>query len=802
MSITAPMVLPPDLLIIQASEVAEETRVQCACGRDDFIVTRPRSRTRSRVVNGQVAELLELFRHPKTIVEAVVTLCLAHGTNPESALEQALAALRPFILARWLVPADSEDAQRIEPSLRQGDVVGGYKVVDCRQILEDTEVYQVRTATDGVTALKIARLGAPSGLGETFKHEARILQYLDGQPAPRLLAMGDREGQPYLVMTWCAGVSVTQVAIELRQLYGTAGRRRVLDLCRTVLRAYSTLHERGIIHGDVYPRNILVDATGGVSIVDYGLARLVQDGHVPTMPRWGVPEFYEPELAAAVLERRPKPDSSFSGEQYALAVLVYLLVTGEPYLRFSAVQDEMLREIIETRPLTFAERGLPAWPKLEAALSRALEKDPKRRFPSVAEFARALDKADPPDVAVKSAARMGRAHEVSRELLARLDADDITEFRLPTENPLCSITFGAAGVAYALYCVACARGDAELLSAADAWAMRAVRTQDQQNAFTNEQLGLDQLGLGEEMVGQISVYYGRSGIHLVRALIAQAMGDEASLMEALRSYLDACRVPCECLDLTLGQAGVLTGCALLIDAIGPSALQAVADHPLRQLVDLGRATLYAITSGLVKESFSKTDYLGVAHGWAGICYAALLWSEVSGDALPACIGERLGNLVGLAEDHGRGVRWPIKVAKNHSAHGGSYMESWCHGAPGYVHLWTATFRALGEPCYLQMAERSAWTAWEAPESIGSLCCGYSGRAYALLNLFRHTGDDEWVSRAVKLSERAVETCERDPRMTYSLFKGALGAAVLMEDLNAPERASFPLFEREVRGGDI
>jgi serine/threonine-protein kinase len=710
-------------------------------------------------------------------------------------LEQAFAALRPFIQARWLVPADSEDAHLIEPSLRPGDVVGDYKIIDCRQLLEDTEVYQVRTATDAVAALKIARLAAPKTLGEMFKHEARILRHLDGQPAPRLLAMGDTEGQPYLIMTWCSGITVAQAAEELRQLYGTAGRHRILDLCRTILRAYSMLHERGIIHGDVFPKNILVDATGRVSIVDYGFARLVRDGEVTTVPRGAVPEFYEPELAAAALERRPKPIPSFSGEQYALAVLVYSLVTGEHYLRFSAVRDEMLKEIVEDRPLTFAERGLPAWPKLEAALSRALEKDPKRRFPSVAEFALALDEADPPHVAAKSAVRMGRVHEASRELLARLDADDVAEFRLPTENPMCSITFGAAGVAYALYCVACARGDAELLSAADAWAMRALRTQDQQNAFTNDQLGLEQLGLEEEMVGQISVYYGRSGVYLVQALIAHAMGDEASLGEALRSYVDACRAPCECLDLTLGQAGVLTGCALLLDAVGPSALQAVAD--------LGRRTLHGITSGLEKESFSKADYLGVAHGWAGICYAALLWSEVSGDPLHAHIRECLENLAELAEDHGRGVRWPIKVAKNHSAHGGSYMESWCHGAPGYVHLWTAAFRALGESYYLQIAERAAWTAWEASESIGSLCCGYSGRAYALLNIFRHTGDHDWVARAVQLSERAVETCERDARMTYSLFKGALGAAVLMEDLNAPERASFPLFERELRsGGDL
>jgi serine/threonine-protein kinase len=793
MSITGPMILPPDVQIIPASKVAEETRLQCACNEGDFIVTRPRSRTQSRVVNDQVAELLALFHQPKPIVEAVLTLCLTHGTDPESTLEQAFAALEPFIQSRWLVPADSEDARRIEPFLSPGDVVDGYTIVDCRHLLEDTEVYHVRTADNALAALKIARRGASGGLERTFKHEARILGHLNGQTAPRLLAAGRIEGQPYLAMTWCSGVVVTQAAAELRQLHGTAGRRRVLNLCRGILRAYAGLHERGVIHGDVYPKNILVDATDQVSVVDYGFARLVQDGDDNSVPRRGVPEFFEPELAAAALRGGSNPIASFAGEQYALAVLVYLLAAGEHYLRFSAVREEMLSQIVEKYPLTFAERGLSAWPKLEAVLLRALDKNPELRFHTLTEFIQALDEADPPEVAVKPPLQRGRGRMMSKELIARLDAEDIAGFKLPTEIPQCSITYGAAGVAYALYRVACARDDAALLSAADAWAVRAARMADQPDAFANDQLDLD-----ESRIGHASVYYARPGIYLVQALIAQAMGNEASLAEAIRSYVSACQPPGECLDLTLGQAGILIGCALLSDAVGLSPWRAVADHPARQLVDLGQSALRKVSIVSEEDSFGRSDYLGIAHGRAGMCYAALLWSEVCGDTPPAYVRKELEKLVEAARDYGRGIRWPTKYGNDKGALGVSYMESWCHGTPGYVHLWTAAYRAFGEARYLQIAERAAWTAWEALESVGSLCCGDTGRAYALLNLFRHTGDQEWALRAMALSERAIEICYRDPRTNYSLFQGALGAAVLIEDLNQPERAYFPLFEREVR----
>jgi serine/threonine-protein kinase len=80
--------------------------------------------------------------------------------------------------------------------------------------------------------------------------------------------------------------------------------------------------------------------------------------------------------------------------------------------------------------------------------------------------------------------------------------------------------------------------------------------------------------------------------------------------------------------------------------------------------------------------------------------------------------------------------------------------------------------------------------------MGSLCCGYAGRSYALLDLFKHTGDRHWFFRAIELASRAVEVCSREPKFEYSLFKGSLGAAVLSQDLEEPERALFPLFGAE------
>ena len=81
------------------------------------------------------------------------------------------------------------------------------------------------------------------------------------------------------------------------------------------------------------------------------------------------------------------------------------------------------------------------------------------------------------------------------------------------------------------------------------------------------------------------------------------------------------------------------------------------------------------------------------------------------------------------------------------------MSGWCNGACGYVFLWTLAHRLLGDPRYLELAQGAAWRSWDAPEQNVTLCCGLAGRAYALLNLYRHTNETVWLDRARDLAAR-------------------------------------------------
>jgi serine/threonine-protein kinase len=179
----------------------------------------------------------------------------------------------------------------------------------------------------------------------------------------------------------------------------------------------------------------------------------------------------------------------------------------------------------------------------------------------------------------------------------------------------------------------------------------------------------------------------------------------------------------------------------------------------------------------------------MAHGWTGYLYAALRWCDASGDPLPSRLAERLHEFTSLQTVVGRGVCWRTAV---HTPH--SFLPSWCNGSAGQVFLFTLAHRLLGDDEWLRLAELSAWNNWDDPRSIANLCCGSAGRAYALLNLYKHTGAIEWLSRARHLANHAAAHAAATTQRTNTLWKGELGVAVLIADLASPENARMPFFE--------
>lgn len=796
MAITDPLVLPEDVVLVPVAELPEDVRGRLGCEEGDFAITRPRLRVPSRILDPDSARLLAEFRSPTTVAEAVIRYSQERGTDPEATLTEAYPLLDRLFGAGFLVAEGSAAAEVIEPSLAPGEEIAGFRVLECIQVLDDTELHQVRREEDGRTAaLKLER---SEGTARAFEREAAVLAHLDGSVSPRLLAADAADaantagGRRYLATEWIAGIDAATAAAELRQ---AGSREGLLALVRAVARAYALLHERGVIHGDVHPRNVLVTAAGGTVLLDFGYAVFAGAGagrqDEPNEPgRGGVGFFFEPEYAAAVLAEERAPAASPAGEQHAVAALLYLLVTGAHYRDFSLGREEMLRQIAGEPPLPFAERGVEPWPEMEAVLARALAKNPEERFPSMTALADGLAAVPPPQAQRPPLAGLSRAEALLDRMVERAGLEGAL-FSETLPPPRASVKGGAAGIACALYRVAAAREDAGLLSLADVWAEKAAREEGDEAYFKPGGDGGNR-GILPEVVGPVSIYHSPTGTRCIQALVAHALGNPGAQRQAVKEFLAVARQPCPNSDLALGRSGVLLASALLLDTLEDDP------SPPLTLMELGEETLAGIWEEIDTlppiAGCAERPNLGVAHGWAGYLYATLQWCRAASRPLPPHTEERLRELGDCARPRGRGLCWPW-LGEDGSSHG--TMPGWCNGSAGFVFLWTLAHRQLGGPEFLALAEGASWNAWEDPGGPANLCCGFTGRAYALLNFYKHGGGEEWLARARDLAERAAQTFEQGGAETpHGLFWGEAGAAALAADLARPEGAAFPCFEEE------
>ncbi len=486
-------------------------------GDGDVAITRPNARASSILLGQDAADLVAEFREPGLVVQAVLRYCAARDRDPGETLTEAFPLLRRLVSAGFLV-------------------------------------HQVRLPDGGVGALKLARRPGDEVLRRRLVREADLLAAGSAR-VPACLACDLVGERPWLLLSWVAGAPLAQVAAELR---ATGDRVALRALLVDLARAYAELHQAGVLHGDVHPGNLVVTADGSVRILDLGLGRRVGG---PAAERGGVAFYFEPEYAAAALGRRRLPGVSAAGEQFAVGAMLFQLATGAHHADFSLVGEDVLLAIRDAAPRAFADAGAEPWPALEAVLGRALAKAREARFGSMQALAEALAEVEIP------ASRSSRPHdafdEVVSELVERASPDG-TLWASGFEAPHASVNLGAGGIAWALYRIACAQDDPALLSLADGWLARAMRSAvlDGDAAFLNPDLHMDRA-----TIGLASTHHGLPGLHALDALLAVAVADDARAAAAAAAFATTALADCAPADVTLGRGSALVTASELLLAV-------------------------------------------------------------------------------------------------------------------------------------------------------------------------------------------------------------------------------------------
>ncbi len=215
---------------------------------------------------------------------------------------------------------------------------------------------------------------------ERFRREARAVAQLSHPNIVTVIDRGDDDGRQYIVFEDVEGENLKEFVLRS----GRLPVRRALELALAVADGLAFAHDQGLVHRDVKPQNVLLSREGEVKVTDFGIARSlhVDHGVTQTGTVLGTGEYLAPEQASG------QPVSPAT-DVYSLGVVLWELLTGDvPFVGDSFVAVA-LRHVNEPPP-HLRECRPDVSPRLDAAVDRALVKDPARRFPSMRAFAKEL----------------------------------------------------------------------------------------------------------------------------------------------------------------------------------------------------------------------------------------------------------------------------------------------------------------------------------------------------------------------------------------------------------------------------
>ena len=235
-------------------------------------------------------------------------------------------------------------------------------------------------------AIKILppELAFRSDIKTRFLREAETAAQLSHPNIVPIYSVDEAESLVFFVMTYVDGDNLAKRLFERGVLPADEVRR----ILRDVADALAYAHERGVVHRDIKPDNIIISAeTGRPMVTDFGIARAVSDGDsrlTATGMAIGTPAYMSPEQAAG--ERTIDGRSDL----YSLGVVAYQMLVGEPPFVAGSTPAMLVKHISE-RPMPIQQRRTDVPEDLARSIMMLLEKDPANRFPSASALVAALD---------------------------------------------------------------------------------------------------------------------------------------------------------------------------------------------------------------------------------------------------------------------------------------------------------------------------------------------------------------------------------------------------------------------------
>jgi tRNA A-37 threonylcarbamoyl transferase component Bud32 len=234
-----------------------------------------------------------------------------------------------------------------------------------------------------IVAVKMILSGQLAGEAEVkrFRTEAEAAANLQHPNIVAIHEVGEHEGRHFFSMDYVEGANLANFIKD-----NPLSAIKAAEMLKTIAQAVHYAHQRGTLHRDLKPHNVLMDANAQPRITDFGLAkRIDQDsGLTQTGAVMGSPAYMPPEQAAGRQEQIGPPS-----DVYSLGAILYQLLTGKPPFA-GATPLETIRQAMETEPVAPSKLNASLPSDLETICLKCLEKRPERRYHSARELAEEL----------------------------------------------------------------------------------------------------------------------------------------------------------------------------------------------------------------------------------------------------------------------------------------------------------------------------------------------------------------------------------------------------------------------------
>jgi serine/threonine protein kinase len=291
---------------------------------------------------------------------------------------------RPGVLQRTSGAAACDASGRFAVVTTPRRLSGRYELGEILGLGGMSEVYlarDLRLHRDVAVKVLRADMAADSSLTLRFRREAQNAAGLNHPAIAAVYDTGEVEASdgplPYIVMEYVEGLSLRDVI----RIHGPLEAQRAIEVVADVCQALSFSHRRRIIHRDVKPANIMIDKSGSVKVVDFGIAKAMLDDEQSVTQSGaviGTAQYLSPEQA------RGDPVDARS-DVYSLGCVLYELLTGEPPFTGDSTVEVAYKHMRES-PVPPSRRNAAVTADADAVVLKAMAKDPDHRYQSAAEM--------------------------------------------------------------------------------------------------------------------------------------------------------------------------------------------------------------------------------------------------------------------------------------------------------------------------------------------------------------------------------------------------------------------------------